>query len=429
MNKYRRLEMQQGAKHSKEVYKYFVGTTLKNPLEYDIGEKMVFKIRPKYIDDYLDVPYVCYTLVSDDGQSEDGYLTKSEDGWFYIETSISKSGFVYINAKACDENKQPIADIVAFNGSAGADVKNILRATEEPEDYAEFWRMLEAEVAATDPEVLFCERVENPSLPDYECYDMRIKAPWSDYVSLTITYPKDANPGSLKAVFAFQGYGVGTAPFRPREGYFSVSVNAHCMPNRQSAEFYADLRDNALKGYGFGEEENKRPESTYWVRMILRDLQAIRFFKDHELLNKKDYYFVGSSQGGMQACNMAAHFDRSSALLLNVPWLADIYGHELAGRRKNGMPKGAGATYFDTAIAAQYLKCPTFIISGLGDGTCNAATQMALFNSISAPKHIEFYQNKVHSYTIPWDENVYALGDSSLAESFHAHLGEFYKYD
>ena len=421
--------MQQTAKHRKEEYKYFIGTTLKNPLEYEIGENMVFRIRVKHMDDFLDIPYIFYTLTSDDGQSCEGYKEKSEDGWFYIETSISKSGFVYVHAKACDEDKQPIEGISTFNGSAGADVENVLRVTETPQDYDEFWSMLEAEVEATEPEVIYCEMVDNPNLPDYECYDMRIAAPWSDYVSLTVTYPKDARPGSLKAVFGFQGYGVGTAPFKPREGYFSVSVNAHCMPNRASAEFYASLRENELKGYGFGEEENKRPENTYWARMILRDLQAIRFFKDHELLNKKDYYFVGSSQGGMQACNMAAHFDRSSALLLNVPWLSDIYGHELAGRRKNGMPKGYGVTYFDTAIAAQYLKCPTFIISGLGDGTCNASTQMALFNSISAPKHIEFYQNKVHSYTIPWDENVYPLGDSSLAESFRAHLGEYYKYD
>ena len=429
MNKYRRLEMQQNANHRKEEYKYFVGTTLKNPLEYEIGEKMVFKIRAKYMDDFLDIPYIFYTLISDDGNSCEGYIEKSEDGWFYIETSISKSGFVYVQAKACDEDKQPIEGIAAFNGSAGADVKNILRATETPQDYDEFWRMLEAEVEATEPEVLFCEKVDDSSFPDYECYDMRIKAPWSEYVSLTVTYPKDAKPGSLKAVFAFQGYGVRTVTFRPIEGYFSISVNAHCMPNRQSADFYANLSKNELKGYGYSEEENNRPESTYWAKMILRDMQVIRFFKDHELLNKKDYYFVGSSHGGMQACNMAARFDRNCALLLNVPWLSDIYGHELAGRRKNNMPKGTGVTYFDTAIAAQYIKCPTFIISGLGDGVCNASTQMALFNSISAPKHIEFYQNKVHSYTIPWDENVYALGDFGLAETFRAHLGEFYDYD
>ena len=98
MKNYRQLEMNAKTNHRKEEYKYFVGTTLKNPLEYSIGEKMVFKIRVKYMDDYLDIPYISYTLVSDDGQRREGYIERSEDGWFYIEASISKSGFVYIQA-------------------------------------------------------------------------------------------------------------------------------------------------------------------------------------------------------------------------------------------------------------------------------------------------------------------------------------------
>ena len=216
---------------------------------------------------------------------------------------------------------------------------------------------------------------------------------------------------------------------KPLPGYLSIAVNAHAIPNRESNEFYDDIRDNVLKGYGFDEVENQRPETSYWVKMMLRDLAAVRFFENHELLNKKDYYFTGSSQGGMQACNMAAHFDKATALIMNVPWLSDIYGHELLGRRKTRIPKGNGVRYFDTAVAAQFLKCPTYIISGLGDVTCNASTQMALFNSINSQKYIEFYQNKVHSYTIPWDERMYALGDLTLAEKYGEHTVEYYDYD
>lgn len=367
--------------------------------------------------------------MSDDGQKEEGYIEKSEDGWFYIEGSIRKSGFVYVKAMACDENKQLIESIASYNGSAGADVNNILRATKTPEDYNEFWQMLMADVEATEPEVLFCEKIENADYPDFEMYDMRIKAPWSDYVSVAVAYPKGAKNNSLKAAMNFQGYGVKPADPKPLDGYFTVTVNAHSLPNGESKEFYDAIRDNELIGYGYSIEENKTPETTYWAKMILRDLQAVRFFKDHPLLNKKDYYFIGSSQGGMQACNMAAHFDRASAVILNVPWLSDIYGYEICGRRENKMPKGEGVTYFDTAVAAQYLRCPAYIISGLGDPTCNSSTQMALFNSIKSPKYIEFYQNKVHSYTIPWDRQMYALGDLSLAEKFKEHTAQYYEYN
>lgn len=429
MNKYRKLEMQAVTNMRKEEYKYFVGTTLKNPLEYKIGEKMTFKIRVKHMDSYLEIPYIWYSLISDDGQNFEGYKQPAEDGWFYIDASISKNGFVYVQAKACDENKSVIEEIAVFNGSAGADVGNILRATKTPDDYEKFWDMLKGEVDKCAPELLYCKEIKKEEHPDFVLCDMRIKAPWSDYASVAVAYPRDAKKGSLKLAMTFQGYGVRAANFHPKPGYMTIEVNAHAIPNGENEAFYAEMRDVKLVGYGYDLVENEKPENTYWAKMMLRDLAVIRFFENHELLNKKDYYFVGSSQGGMQACNMAAHFDKATAVILNVPWLSDIYGNEICGRRENKMPKGIGVTYFDTAVAAQYLKCPAYIISGLGDITCNASTQMALFNSINSPKYIEFYQNKVHSFTIPWDRNMYALGDMSLADCFFEHTEQYYNYN
>lgn len=428
MNEYRQLELQRRTNKRKEEYKYFVGTTLKNPLEYKVGEKMIFKIRVKYMDDYLDIPYIWYSLISDDGQNKEGYIEKAEDGWFYIETSISVSGFVYVKAKACDENKEVIEGIDEYNGSTGADVDKIFRATKTPDDYHEFWDKLKAEVEKTEPEVLFSKQIEDEKYPDFKIFEMRIKAPGSEYVSVSVAYPLNAEKNSLKFAMFFQGYGVGPTVPTPMKDYFTVSVNAHCIPNGESNEFYGNMRDNVLKGYGFDANENKKPETTYWAKMFLRNMQALRYFKDHELLNKKDYYFVGSSQGGMQACNMAAHFDKATAVILNVPWLSDIDGHEVCGRRANKMPKGVGVTYFDTSVAAQFLRCPAYIISGLGDATCNSSTQMALFNSINSPKYIEFYQNKVHSYTIPWDNCMYALGDLNLSNQYKEHTITYYHF-
>ena len=428
MNKYRRLEMKEKTNNRKDEYKYFVGTTLKNPLQYELGEKMIFKIRVKHMDGYLDIPHIWYSLTSDDGQKSEGYIEKNTDGWFYIEASISKSGFVYVQAKACDENKQLIEGIAAYNGSAGADVENILCATKTPEDYFDFWNKLKAEVESTEPEVLYCEKIEDKTHPNFEIFDMRIKAPKEEYVSVSVAYPKGAEKNSLKMAMFFQGYGVESTSPEFIDGYFTVSVSAHCMPNGESDEFYANLRDNELKGYGYDVEENERPETTYWAKMLSRDFQALRYFENHELLNKRDYFFVGSSQGGMQACNMAAHFDKTTALIMNVPWLSDVYGPELGGRRTNTMPKGYGVTYFDTAVAAQYLKCPVYIISGLGDEVCSASTQMVLFNSIRSPKYNEFYQNKIHSCTIPWDNCMYNMGDLNIKEKYNKLTFKYYEW-
>ena len=277
MTNYRQLEMKAKTNHRKEEYKYFVGTTLKDPLQYEIGEKMIFKIRAKYMDDYLDIPYISYTLVSDDGQRKEGFIEKSEDGWFYIEASMSKSGFVYVQARACDENKCQIEEIAVFNGSAGADVANVLRATRKPSDYMEYWDKLISEVEATEPEIIYCNKLDEAN-PDFEVFDMRIKAPRSDYVSLAVAYPKGAERNSLKVRMGFQGYGIRPAKPMLFDGYLSVVVGAHAMPNDKDEEFYEDLRNNELGGYGYDEEENKNPDTTYWAKMMLRDLQAVRFF-------------------------------------------------------------------------------------------------------------------------------------------------------
>lgn len=427
MNDYRKLELQRNANHKKEEYKYFVGTTEKDPLSYAAGEKIVFKLRAKFMDGYLDVPFVKYSLLTEDGQSEEGIKACAEDGFFYIEGSISREGFVYLKAQACDEKKRPIADIEPFNGSAGADIDRIVSSTKMPADYADFWSSMKSAAEKTEHKVLFSKKIEDEKHAGFEMFDMHITAPGSEYASVSVAYPKDAKEGSLKFAMFFQGYSVLPTCPMPRDGYFTVSVNGHAMPNGESDAFYQELREHALKGYGYNAEENKRPETCYFAKMLLRDLAALYHFKDHALLNKKDYVFVGSSQGGMQACNMAAHFEKATAAILNVPWLADIYGDVLAGRRKNSMPKGDGLPYFDTAIAGSLLKCPALIISGLGDTTCNPCTQLALFHAIRSPKYIEFYQNKVHSCSIPWDNNVSAMGEKSVAE-LYADLSRMY-YD
>ena len=79
MNKFRRLEMQEITNMRKEEYRYFVGTTLKNALSYEPCEKITFKIRVKHMDGYLDIPFVFYTLITDDGQKAEGYKEKPRE--------------------------------------------------------------------------------------------------------------------------------------------------------------------------------------------------------------------------------------------------------------------------------------------------------------------------------------------------------------
>ena len=103
MSSFKHLELPRKTNKKKEEYKYFVGSTEKNALSYKAGEAIVFKFRAKHMDSYLPVPFVHYSILTEDGKSEDGCKACAEDGWFYIETSISKNGFVYLKAQACNE--------------------------------------------------------------------------------------------------------------------------------------------------------------------------------------------------------------------------------------------------------------------------------------------------------------------------------------
>lgn len=403
---------------SGEKYRYMYGTTLKNSLDYHVGEKIVFKLCGKEEEENFFVPKLSYQFKGDDGQVKSGIADCSEDGCFYLETTLEKCGAVMLSAKACDAEGKEIAGVEPFGGAAIADLDDIRCGTAVPADYDDFWATLKKEVDNTPPDVLYCKKIENPDSPDFEIFDMRIRAPRDSFVSAMVAYPKNAQPGSLKFLMWFNGYAVEAIPPRPIEGHLSVFVNAHAIPNAETDAYYKNLLAGELAGYGFDLEENRRPETTYWAKMFSRNLQAVRYFKDHPLVNGKDYIFSGSSQGGMQACNIAAHTGIATGLLLNVPWLADLGGYETLGRMKNGMPQGDGVHYFDTAIAASRVKCPVYIISGLGDTTCPPATQLTIFNAIATPKYHEFYQNKGHSYTIPRNRVRYVLGDTSLADGY-----------
>lgn len=114
-----------------------------------------------------------------------------------------------------------------------------------------FWNKLKEKVEAIESKLIFYEKTENKNHPDFEMYDMRIKAPRSDSVSVSVAHTKEAERNSLKFAMFFQGYGVYPGNPRPLKDYFTVLVNAHSIPNRETDEFYSHIRDHKLNGYGY----------------------------------------------------------------------------------------------------------------------------------------------------------------------------------
>lgn len=397
---------------SENLDMYFVGGTLKNPLEYIVGEEIIFKIRVKSDEKYIDVPYILYELSSDDGNNQNAFCEKSEDGWFYIKTDIKRDGFVRLVARACDENKNEIEKISQFEGGAGANIAEISCETDVPNDYFEHWDWIKKQIKYQEPEVIYKKEFEVSKYPEHYFCEMHIKVSDDMYSSFVYSYPKNAKNNSLKLKILYKGYG--TSNSRPMciqalQDTLCVFQETHSMFMFKDEEYYENLRRTTLRDYGFSIEENNDPKTSYWAQVFMRDFQTLRYFKYHPLLNKKDYIFAGGSQGAFQACNMAAHSGVATGCELILPWMCDLAANEKIGRLKGWRPKYTkGLAYYDTAVAAKFLKCDVKITAGLGDYICPPSGQMALYNNICAPKSITFIQNKTHSNN-PKKANTYSL--------------------
>jgi len=396
---------------SEENTLMFIGSTTKNALSYTVGEPIVFKIRAESDGNIISIPYIQYYVEGDDGEKSEGYVSASDDGWFYIETSLKRDGFVHLIAKACDENKEIIEEIDVFEGGAGADIDKIRCVTKTPDNYLDFWKDVKEEALSIPKEVIHHEELNAPE--GFVAYDIRLKTTAGDFVSCVYTHPKDAKEGSLKLACGFMGYGTTNAKPVFLDGYLYVTTNTHDIPNDQTPEYYDNIRQEKYASYGLKVEENQKPETTYWKKMFVRDMQSFFYFKDHPLLDGKNYIFRGGSQGAMRACNMAAHTGYATQVLIDVPWFSNLFGVKDDNRIK--MPWGPwpedGLRYFDTAIAAQFIKCPVYIEAGLGDYICPPSTEMALYSNIKTPKKIRFIQNRTHPYR-PKKYASYELEDS-----------------
>lgn len=389
----------EGTKNDCQIF--FDGETNKNPLTYAVGEEMIFKLKVKTDTCDVPVPFIHVKYAGDDGISSEEILPASSDGFFYAKTKILRDGFVRVTAKALDNDKKEIEGIDVFEGGAGADIDSIKICTPIPDDYSEYWKNLKDEAEQFPTEIIYEKLCDGNE--DFIVKDLRFKTKYGKYLSLVVTYPKNALPNSLKLRMIFMGYGVNTAPLAYYHDSMSIGVNSHDVENFLTPSEYEKIKSQHFVNYGLSAEENKSPFTCYWHKMLFRDFQALSIFKAHPLLNQKDYIFSGGSQGGMQACHMAAHSGVATECYIDVPWCCDLWAAEKEHRMKGWRPDISEAMrYYDTAVAASNVRCPITITAGLGDYICPPSGQIAMYNGITAPKKLTFAQNRTHSYRQPF---------------------------
>ena len=193
----------------------------------------------------------------------------------------------------------------------------------------------------------------------------------------------------------YMGYGVASATPSSSPGMLTLSINVHGIENGREAEYY---KSQNLTNYGFNSGENARPETSYFLGMILRVLRSLELLKTQPEWNGQDLVVSGGSQGGFQAIAGAALDQDVTQCLAHIPWLCDL-GGPTAGRLKGWRPdytKGLG--YFDAVNMAKRVACEISISAGLGDYVCPPSGVTVLYNNLKSQKRLELIQGKTHQF-------------------------------
>ena len=409
--------------------KYFNVKTDKSPLSYKAGEKMVFSVR--LMENHC--PIACRSFkwewCSDDGNRKEGIGSSVYGEPFTIEASCNRPGFVHLMVWALLPNGEVDGTVDVLDAGAGADVDKIEYHGKHPADFREYWENIEKIISDFKPELLLKTEYTKDVPDDLLCYDFRVSTPFGLPASGYLTVPK--KEGKYPIHVGYMGYSVVGANPGFNRGVITLNVNAHGIENGFPAEVCEEKYPH-LVGYGFNEEENKRPETSYWQNMIVRDLCALKFAKTLENWDGKNIFCFGGSQGAFQATAVAAHDKDVTFLSLGVPWFCDLRAEENGYMNGWRPAPGDGLDYFDTVASGGLLKCPVRIEACLGDYCCPPSTVMALYNNIKTKKSIVFTQSGTHGYRPIEIENSYLsfnpenpTGEIKLGKYRHYKGGEY----
>ena len=380
---------------------YFFCRTDKPALSYEVGEEMRFTLtlRENGADVFPD-GVIKYAVEADGmiGRREGEAPSRAP---LTVTAKCNMPGFVRLTARLYKKDGSIYPDSHAFDGGAGAGVREIFPATPLPYDYDDYREKIKEKINSVAPTLI--EKKELPSKKDgFLLYDIKVACFGGAPVSGYLTLP--TGDGKLKCKVGYKGYGVSYPEPEYEDGTAYLFTNAHGYENGREPEYYAALSGGALKDYGMSKAENASPETSYFYNMIIRAAAALKFMTTLDRWNGKDLIAYGGSQGGMQALNAASLVDECSLCSVFVPWMCDTAARA-KGRLRYASPEYArGLAYFDGANAARKIKCPTEISAGLGDYTCQPSGIAATYNTLKCEKTLKFRQNMIHTSAEPEGE-------------------------
>lgn len=383
--------------------KYFYCKTNKNPACYACNEEAVFDIFLKKDGEVSSCHTLKWEIKADFGYESAGE-ENGDSGHITLTASLEKPGFVYVRAWALDENGEKEADADEFYGGAAFEPKKISGVTEKPDGYDAFWESCRTELYAVPPQVIEKKKLAcDAEHANHDIYDIRIACAGGVPVSGILTVPRDGKKHPCRAIY--QGYGVKSAWFDFSDDEIMLCINAHGIPNAMPDEYYAELSEGRLRGYGFDAEQNKNPHTCYFKYMMIRAAQALRYLMTLPEWDGENLIARGGSQGAVQAMQATFLVPQVNFLDIFVPWLCDINA-ESAGRLCGwGEFSSNAMRFFDLSLRAPYICVKTNIRAGLGDYTTPPAGVCAMYNALGTKeKKLTLVQGKEHIYESPESE-------------------------
>ena len=397
--------------------RYFAVATSKDPTDYKVGEEIVLQYTFTNKGTPIPCPYIHWRYETDDGQQDSGYFENDHAGTLTLKLSMSVPGYVHAKIVACDRDKNELEQAEVAETGVLVEPEKIRTLTEMPADFDAFWDKQVAALEACTPVLLSKTPIDTPKdrpgADQFHFYDVVIDCIGGKPVCGTLTVPKDAAPGSCDAVAYYLGAGVYPAGGEFMPNTLCLQINAHGIPNTMPKAYYEDLDHGKLKNYGGNDEENKSPETCYFLPMALRAAQATRFLRTLPEWNGKLCQAQGGSQGGYQAV-CAATLDKGINLCTTrYPWITDvacIHHQRLAGAFPFDKVQ-PGITYLDAALLATRITCKTQVYSGLGDTVCMPSGTVALYNNLIHAKEKEcaFMQNMIHGCECAPNNPIYQI--------------------
>ena len=263
----------------------------------------------------------------------------------------------------------------------GVDPDKVISEPDCQPDFKAFWDKARAELAAVAPEYaleLMPERCNQTG----SVYKVTMNSLDNHRLQCFLAVP--AKAGKYPVVINYNGYGSTCWIPEPNPDYCVMTV---------STRGQGEIENNI---YGDWIRYNIDNPEKYYYRSAFMDLvRAIDFAAQCEMIDPRNMFAQGGSQGGAFTLAAASLDHRLRAVAPDVPFLSDypdyfkivdwpatpvFEAQKAAGLSDEQLYKNL--SYFDIKNLAQWLECPVLMAFGLQDVTCPPHTNFSGFNNI-----------------------------------------------